>query len=98
MDDDFGLAALPGLAGDSRLIDGPLQQSLQASVNRLLRAEMDNAMAALREHQSSLQALAEALLRDNTLYRKELAALLPVAPNENPHAKAESTKGSVRKP
>ncbi len=69
MDGDFGMAtADPAAAG--------LAPEVQAAVNRILQAELQNAVALIRANMDKMERLVEALMQRDRLTEEEIDAIL----------------------
>jgi ATP-dependent Zn protease len=68
MDEDFGLAVIePSGAGSAEV---------REAVNKILKAELENAIRSLREHRGAVDALVSALLKENRLTGKQIDDIL----------------------
>ena len=68
MDEDFGLAVIePSGAGSAEV---------REAVNKILKAELENAIRSLRDHRGAVDALVSALLKENRLTGKQIDDIL----------------------
>lgn len=82
MDEDFGLAVVdPG--------DNTMTRELRDAVNRILQAQMDEAIRLLQENKDKLDALVSVLLAKNSLNRREIEKTLSLAGQSTPVLLAE---------
>ncbi|MBM3878806.1 MAG: AAA family ATPase [Verrucomicrobia bacterium] len=80
MERDFGLAATPELFKYAEAMGSPLHQRVIEAANRILAEQMDKTIKLLTENRQHLDAVAQALIEKNRLYRKDLEAVLPAIP------------------
>ncbi len=70
MDDEFGLAVL------DRGIEGALSGEVRASVNRILKDQMEQAIAIITENKGKIDALVEELMSKNHMTGVEIQSVL----------------------
>ena len=84
---EFGMSEEMGqVFFDSRLMqDGPLAVKVREAAERIVRAQLDNALGILKENREALDLLSRELLSKNRLTRPDLERILaaqPVSPAE----------------
>lgn len=75
MDDDFGLAVIPSDVA----VSGPMSPEVRASVNRILKEQMNEAIRLVSQNRDKLDSLVKALLLKNRLNGTEIKELLSEA-------------------
>ena len=81
MAEDFGQVSL-----DSQLLrDGPLAIRVNEAAERIIRGQLQAAVAMLQENREYLDTLSEKLLEQNRLTRDDLEAILPPLPGAEKH-------------
>jgi ATP-dependent metalloprotease FtsH len=77
MDEEFGLLAVPELVSRPEAVGTPVYQEVNRRAGALLKEQMGVALKLLEQHRNHLDAVAEALLGKNRLYRADLETMLP---------------------
>ena len=83
MEEEFGLLATPELFKHAEAISSAAYQRVNEVAGRILKEQMAEATGLLEKHRGQLDAVAEALLHQNRLLRKELEMLLPAIDKAN---------------
>ena len=97
MDDDFGLLSAPELFKFAEAVSSPLYQCVSEAAGKILKREMGNAFELLEKHRKHLDAVSQALLRNNRLYRKDLEELLRINPREGKNLSASTQKSTMHR-
>ncbi len=72
MDEDFGLAVVPG----EMIANGSLAGEIRASVNRILKEQMAESVRLIAENKQKIDALVEALMSKNHLNSAQIDEIL----------------------
>jgi ATP-dependent metalloprotease FtsH len=82
MDEDFGLLSTPEIFKYAEAVSSSIYVRVSETAGRMLKQEMENTLRLLNENRKHLDAVSQALLDKNRLYRNDLQQLLPpIAPN-----------------
>ena len=90
MDGDFGLLSTPEIFKHTEAIASPEYQKVNDAARKILQEQMEETQRLMEENRQHLDAIADALLKKNRLYRADLQAILPPverqnrAPRQNP--------------
>jgi len=77
MDDEFGLLAVSDIFKYAEAKSGPTYERINAAAAKILKEQMALTLKLLEENRQHLDAVSQALLTKNRLYRKDLEKLLP---------------------
>ena len=76
MEEDFGLLSTPELFKYAEAVSSPLYQRVSEAASQILKQEMENTLKLLEENRTHLDAVSQALLEKNRLYRNDLQAII----------------------
>ena len=79
MDSEFGLLSIRGQNNS-----GPLWQEVNKRAGAIVDEQLQETLKLLQENRGHLDAVSQALIRRNRLYRKDLQEILPPLPRQNP--------------
>lgn len=79
MDGDFGPLAVPDIFRYREAKTGPIYERINEAAGKILKEQMTRTQEMLEANRQYLDAVAQALLKKNTLYRSDLEHMLPRA-------------------